>query len=122
MIVGLKDLGPPANHVLTMNAQSLPLITVADMVDEEGNWRWAVIDQILHSYVLLQLAAIKGHLPAFAADSVAWAGTNSGKFTITSAYSIHKGIVYGPEEDLWKLVHRFRGTKHMKFFFMDGLS
>ncbi|KAK8665313.1 hypothetical protein V6N13_005483 [Hibiscus sabdariffa] len=33
----IKDLGPLANHAMVRNAQSLPLSSVADMVDMEGN-------------------------------------------------------------------------------------
>ncbi|KAK8624366.1 hypothetical protein V6N13_065712 [Hibiscus sabdariffa] len=61
----IKDLGPLVNHAMVRNVQSLPMISVADMVDMEGNWRWAEIDQVLPSYVLLCLAAIKGHLSSF---------------------------------------------------------
>ncbi|KAK8693624.1 hypothetical protein V6N13_071199 [Hibiscus sabdariffa] len=85
-------------------SESLPLSSVADMVDMEGNWRWVEIDQVLPAYVLLRLAAIKGPLPSFVADSIAWAGTNSGKFSVTSAYTIRKGTAFGKDDRDWNMI------------------
>ncbi|KAK8685237.1 hypothetical protein V6N13_041242 [Hibiscus sabdariffa] len=59
--------------------------------DKEGNWRGRVLDQVLPSYVLLRLAAIKGPLPEFPADSVAWAGTKS-------------GTAFGRDEQNWNMI------------------
>ncbi|KAK8663319.1 hypothetical protein V6N13_083142 [Hibiscus sabdariffa] len=40
-------------------------------------------------------------------DSVMWAGTTTGKFTVKSTYEIRRGIVHGPEEDILTIISVF---------------
>ncbi|KAK8676606.1 hypothetical protein V6N13_142180 [Hibiscus sabdariffa] len=49
------------------------------MVDIDGEWKWAVLEQLLPTHVLLHLAVIKCPLQSFANDLVIWAGTSSAK-------------------------------------------
>ncbi|KAK8532542.1 hypothetical protein V6N12_053980 [Hibiscus sabdariffa] len=39
-----------------------------------------------------------------------------GQFSVKSAYRIQNGIVEGPNEDIWKVIARFKGTQRMRIF------
>ncbi|KAK8517165.1 hypothetical protein V6N12_032362 [Hibiscus sabdariffa] len=79
------------------------------MVGNDKNWNWALLDNLLPMTILLRLAAIKCPLPSFPLDSIRWARTSNRVFSVKSAYAIRRGAFQGPEEDVWKLIQRFRG-------------
>ncbi|KAL4335893.1 hypothetical protein GQ457_07G010770 [Hibiscus cannabinus] len=112
----IDSLGPLVHHLLPGRLPHCSNIPVASMVAGNGEWKWNELDQLLPPYVLLHLAAIKCPLPSFGNDNVAWVMTNSGKFTVKSAYGVCAGVEFGPEEDVWKLIHNFKGTQRMKMF------
>ncbi|KAK8713194.1 hypothetical protein V6N13_148416 [Hibiscus sabdariffa] len=91
-------------------------VPVAAMVVGNGEWKWNELEQLLLPHVLLHLVAIKCPLPSFSTDDVTWAMKYSGKFTVKSAYGVCAGIEFGPEEDVWQLIHKFWGTQRMKMF------
>ncbi|KAK8983270.1 hypothetical protein V6N11_073366 [Hibiscus sabdariffa] len=62
-------------------------------------------------HVLLRLAATKCPLSTFGSDEIRWAGNNTGNFTVSSAYTVRKGIAFGLEEDVWKLIHQIMTNK-----------
>ncbi|KAK8620617.1 hypothetical protein V6N13_067087 [Hibiscus sabdariffa] len=68
------------------------------MVAGNGEWKWNELEQLLPPYVLLHLAAIKCPLPSFGNDNVAWVMTNSGKFTLKSAYGVCAGHAAGLQQ------------------------
>ncbi|KAK8643822.1 hypothetical protein V6N13_013099 [Hibiscus sabdariffa] len=66
--------------------------------------------------ILLRIAAIKCPLPHFPRDELGWNGTTSGKFTIKSAYSIRCSVDEGPNEDIWRIIMRYKGTQLQQIF------
>ncbi|KAK8495653.1 hypothetical protein V6N12_063974 [Hibiscus sabdariffa] len=77
---------------------------VGAMICNDNNRNWALFDHLLHMPVFLRLAAIKCPLPSFPLDSVGWERTSNGDFTVKSAYAVRRGIVQGPEEDVWMII------------------
>ncbi|KAK8665915.1 hypothetical protein V6N13_006072 [Hibiscus sabdariffa] len=86
------------------------------MVGNDKNWNWALLDNLLPMTILWRLAAIKCPLPSFPLDSIGWARTSNRVFSVKLAYAIRRGAFQGPEEDVWKLIQRFRGTQRMEIF------
>ncbi|KAK8552291.1 hypothetical protein V6N12_040895 [Hibiscus sabdariffa] len=89
-------------------------VSVAHMVSNTGEWRWEVLEPMLPLDILLRIAAIKCPVPCFPADSVGWNGSTSGRFTLKSAYHIRHGVEEGPDENIWKIITKFKGFKERR--------
>ncbi|KAK9011406.1 hypothetical protein V6N11_044257 [Hibiscus sabdariffa] len=100
----MPEVGPLeeqlGEQLLSGSLVSNPNVLIADMVSEEGEWHWELFEQLILDSILLRIAAVKCHLPHFLVDLVRWAGTQSGKFMVRSAYGIRNGIEEGPDEDV----------------------
>ncbi|KAK9045990.1 hypothetical protein V6N11_051893 [Hibiscus sabdariffa] len=70
--------------VVTLN----PTASVADMVDDMGQWKWHLYEHLLSVEVLLRIAAIKESF----------------------------GVQFGPIEPVWKVIVGFKGIPCIKLF------
>ncbi|KAK8682164.1 hypothetical protein V6N13_054558 [Hibiscus sabdariffa] len=82
----IRDLGPLIAFVLSENADNLGSVSVAEMSDGSGNWRWSLFSHLLPENVLLHIAAVKGPLTSSSRDRVGWRGSSDLAFSIKSAY------------------------------------
>ncbi|KAE8719297.1 putative Kelch repeat-containing F-box family protein [Hibiscus syriacus] len=91
-------------------------VTVAAMVDAQGNWRWDCFESFLPVRVLLSIAAKKGPLAHFASDMVGWNLREDRKFTIKSAYESLDEDRNMEAGELWMVIHKYRGLQKIKLF------
>ncbi|KAK8624701.1 hypothetical protein V6N13_089589 [Hibiscus sabdariffa] len=84
----LEDVGSPINHVVAAGAIGLTRITLANMVDYngDGEWRWSEFDQLLPMDILLHITATKGPMMAYSGNIIGWKLNANHPFTIRSAY------------------------------------
>ncbi|KAK8650282.1 hypothetical protein V6N13_139927 [Hibiscus sabdariffa] len=81
--------------------------SVADMALSNGEWKWHLFEHILPRDIVLRIAAIKGPLSMFAADSVGWKLSSSNQFSLRSAYEVHMGNSSSVPSKLWRNIHSY---------------
>lgn len=91
-------------------------VCVNDMVDDEGKWRWDMLDNKLPASCLLQIASYKVHVDAKDMDSCYWSRSSSGKISIKSVYLKLTNNEQGKERGDWRLVWGWRGPERVKTF------
>lgn len=60
--------------------------TVADFVDDNGNWNWLSLSHFLPYHVLLRIASIHPPVAVRGEDQVYWRESPKGIFTVKSTY------------------------------------
>ena len=57
---------------------------VADFIDVNGNWCWSSFEQYLPNNIILQIVALHPPSHAKGMDTIFWAHSKHGEFTISS--------------------------------------
>ncbi|KAK8984515.1 hypothetical protein V6N11_047736 [Hibiscus sabdariffa] len=97
-------------------AVPLPSASVADMVDELGQWKWHLLERCLPLDILLRIAAVKPPAGLSIDDSPCWSHTPNGNIQVKSAYWSRMGIQSEPLEHVWKTIQDFKGLPRIKHF------
>ncbi|KAK8532502.1 hypothetical protein V6N12_053942 [Hibiscus sabdariffa] len=93
---------------------------VADMVTNDGNWNWNIINNILPHQVLRRVSAVIPPNPTFGSDTPSWRWEENRLFSSSSAY---KALEPRSEEEngkIWKLIwsqhlpQRIRGVEDVE--------
>ncbi|KAK8698650.1 hypothetical protein V6N13_114761 [Hibiscus sabdariffa] len=71
-------------------------VSVAAMVDADGDWKWELFRHRFPTQVLLRIAAIQRPKPSFHMDSIGWKLRDDRQFSIRTAYHVRCG-----EESKW---------------------
>ncbi|KAE8705555.1 hypothetical protein F3Y22_tig00110422pilonHSYRG00069 [Hibiscus syriacus] len=90
--------------------------SVADMVDNNGEWRWAAFQSYLPFNVLLWVAAKKCPIESDTRDMVGWYLREDLNFSVKSAYPTRIKDYSGSKEPVWGLIHKYRGLSKIKYF------
>ncbi|KAE8669138.1 hypothetical protein F3Y22_tig00112254pilonHSYRG00076 [Hibiscus syriacus] len=107
----LNEFGPLINHVTAAGAIDMQLVTVADMIYEEGNWIWSKFEQYLPMNVKLRIATKKGPQPQFGPDMVGWNPREDRRFTVKSAYELREDQSDRNDNAVWNALANFRDSK-----------
>ncbi|KAK9011173.1 hypothetical protein V6N11_044027 [Hibiscus sabdariffa] len=73
--------GPLAENLLVRTLWVNNAIMVSDMVDEFGQWKWHLFDQMVPVSVLLQIAAIKPLFESRVTDQICGGATTNKRFS-----------------------------------------
>ncbi|KAK9034128.1 hypothetical protein V6N11_050306 [Hibiscus sabdariffa] len=90
--------------------------TVASMVDEYGQWQWELFEHKLPYSVLLRIASVKALARGRIPDRLCWGLTSNKQFTVCSTYEVRSPIHFGPDERVWSVIHRFKGSSRVRLF------
>lgn len=89
---------------------------VVEYVDENGNWRWNVLQDKLSASSLLKLAAIKPPSLGDGDDLPFWGWTSFGVFTVKSAYAQLADSQWEEENSAWRKIWLWNGPQHLRVF------
>ncbi|KAE8662915.1 hypothetical protein F3Y22_tig00113124pilonHSYRG00408 [Hibiscus syriacus] len=113
----LSDIGPLKNHLLNQqDGSNLPATTVAEMIDEQGKWRWPIIYETLPVQIIHRLKATMTLKQVQQMDTPGWKWQPNRKFTVCSAYQIQTENYSGPTEKIWQTIAKYRGLQRIKIF------
>ncbi|XP_024042019.1 uncharacterized protein LOC112099143 [Citrus clementina] len=88
---------PLTNYTVTSIPNSMRNMLVADCVDQNGNWLWNKFSFCLNNHVVLRIASMAPPSAMQGDDRVYWGASNTGIFTVHSAYRVLTN--FGPAED-----------------------
>ncbi|KAK8611522.1 hypothetical protein V6N13_131570 [Hibiscus sabdariffa] len=101
----LGDLGPLVDYASAPDIiSSMPRVTVADMVDNTGSWRWREVESLLPSSVLHRLAATMPPTNLQSHDFIGWKWRDNRENAVRSAYDYRTGYSRDAHEEVWKVV------------------
>ncbi|KAA3453419.1 reverse transcriptase [Gossypium australe] len=119
-IRGWKDnwipkLGPllsyvPAHSRLNMDS------TPKDWVLQEGCWNIDMLKIWLPDDIIKRILSIPPPHPTEGEDRIIWACTESGSFTIRSAYRSLKENTWRPKDDNWNIIWKYQGPQRVRIF------
>ncbi|GMI80336.1 hypothetical protein HRI_001702900 [Hibiscus trionum] len=113
----LGEVGALRDHVSDSSLRDgLPLVSVADMVADNGSWRWPAFQHLLPQVILMRLAAVLPPQQVGVADGVGWKWEARKEFSVRSAYQVRSGSVSSSSESVWKVINHFRGLQRIKVF------
>ncbi|KAE8718544.1 hypothetical protein F3Y22_tig00110013pilonHSYRG00516 [Hibiscus syriacus] len=114
----LSDVGPLKNHLLNQqDGSNLPMVSVTEMVDEQGKWRWPIIYETLPLQIIHRLTATMTPKQVQQMDTPGWKWQPNRKFTVCYAYQIRTENNSGPiGEDMANYIQISRTTKNKDFF------
>ncbi|KAL4347507.1 hypothetical protein GQ457_17G014650 [Hibiscus cannabinus] len=112
----IGDLGPLAQHTLSVVDSVLARATVSDMVDDRGRWLWEKFHGFLPMYVLMHMDVVKGPTRYLLSDNARWRGCEDNLFTINMAYNMCVGVVDQRVESHWRIIYKFCGIHHICIF------
>ena len=95
---------------------SMRNMTVAECVDQNGNWLWNRFSSLLNNHAVLRIASMAPPSAARGDDRVYWGASNTGTFTVQSAY--HVLTSHSPVEDShdWRHLWQWRGPQSTRIF------
>ncbi|KAK8579135.1 hypothetical protein V6N12_069465 [Hibiscus sabdariffa] len=91
-----------ASRVIEGVTVPFPTTSVADMVDELGQWKWYVLEHCLPVDMLLRIAFVKAPYGLNLHDAPCWRPTTNGNFQVQSIYWYWLGVQNGPLDPIWK--------------------
>lgn len=77
--------------------------TVADFVDQNGNWNWISFRHLLPNNIILRISSIFPPRQERGEDQLYWAESERGSFTVKSAYHAISKNTYNMEDRVWNL-------------------
>ncbi|CAN1797820.1 Putative ribonuclease H protein At1g65750 [Linum perenne] len=90
--------------------------TVAEAVDEYGEWDWRFLHNSLPPHIVLHVAGMKQPSPDSGEDDLIWGPDPKGLFSIKSTYEVLSSIGKGNDGQLWKIVWNWKGPNRIRFF------
>ncbi|CAN1165568.1 Putative ribonuclease H protein At1g65750 [Linum perenne] len=90
--------------------------TVAEAVDENGNWNWSLLNSFLPSEFVSQVAGMPPPTANSGEDELIWGPDPKGSFTLKSAYEIRAAINHLAISDPWRTVWNWQGPNRIRFF------
>ncbi|WCJ44200.1 RNA-directed DNA polymerase (reverse transcriptase)-related family protein [Euphorbia peplus] len=110
------DLGPLLRLATGPVDPNIINLTVADMMDESGDWCWPRFIHLLPELCIYTLAASLGCRLTSGKDQAFWMGSSSGLFTVKSAYSIISDDFSNGGSNMWKDIWRWDGPHRIRSF------
>ncbi|CAN1139380.1 Putative ribonuclease H protein At1g65750, partial [Linum perenne] len=90
--------------------------TVADMVTEEGEWNFSLIEMFLQPEYTDLVAGMPPPRRNSGDDDWIWGCESSGRFTIKSAYNIICNSEELPSRSIWRSIWRWSGPNRIRHF------
>ncbi|KAH9706368.1 hypothetical protein KPL70_012184 [Citrus sinensis] len=88
---------PLTNYTVTSIPNSMRNMLVANCVDQNRNWLWNKFSFCLNNHAVLKIASMAPPSAMRGDDRVYWGASNTGIFTVHSAYRVLTN--FGPAED-----------------------
>jgi hypothetical protein len=89
---------------------------VADMVDDEGNWKTHTLSLLLPPDIIRKITALPPPMDADGADERSWLGDRMGRFTISSAYKLVCGYHELETNAIWKRIWSLEAPERIRCF------
>ncbi|KAE8680959.1 hypothetical protein F3Y22_tig00111358pilonHSYRG00126 [Hibiscus syriacus] len=113
----IGDIGTLEAQVTDQGRRAtLPAIMVVEMVDENGDWKWTLINRLLPQHIILRLMATMNLKKVQELDKPVWKWNPTRMFTVRSTYDLRAGHNSKATEKLWKVIARFEGIQRVKIF------
>lgn len=77
---------------------------VGDLVDQDGNWKWNLIREILPYHYLMKIAAVYPPRRDARPDCIIWNDTPTGSFSSKSAYVRLEKDNWEGKDIMWKTI------------------
>ncbi|KAA3460126.1 reverse transcriptase [Gossypium australe] len=119
-IRGWKDnwipkVGPLLSYVPAYSRLNMDS-TLKDWVLQEGCWNIDMLKIWLPEDIIKRILSIPPPHPAEGEDKIIWARTESGSFTIRSAYRSIKENTWRPKDENWKNIWKYQGPQRVRTF------
>jgi len=114
----LEGYGPLNMHTNQIIPEDLINCTVADMVDNRGQWQWETFAHLLPIQVLMILAGYNPPTPQLGGDKAYWRHSPGGQFSVKSAYLIQEDSTVSQQQfdPLWHIIWKWKGLERVKIF------
>lgn len=89
---------------------------VADYALSNGNWNWAMMENLIPIQVVSKLHSILPPFEYLEQDRLIWANDKSGSYTVKSAYFVFSEDNLQPSVVCWQKVWRWKGPERMRYF------
>ena len=90
--------------------------TVCEYVNTNREWKWNSFASYLPNEILLSIAAMRRPCDEDGEDSMIWGASQTGKFTIKSAFELVERHRWEEEHPKWKAVWKWSGSERVKTF------
>ncbi|KAK9016911.1 hypothetical protein V6N11_079403 [Hibiscus sabdariffa] len=89
---------------------------VSEMVDDNGQWLWGAIADLLPCDILLRIVAVKPPVTGLTKDFPRWLSSLNDQFTVSFAYMLRAGMSIGSVEPCWAVIARYKGLPRIRTF------
>ncbi|KAE8690162.1 hypothetical protein F3Y22_tig00110925pilonHSYRG00072 [Hibiscus syriacus] len=116
----LSDVGALHTQVLDQSRTvNLPHVSVASMVNNEGEWKWSEISNLLPQWIKLRLAATPPPHNEQGGDRLGWKWRVDRRILVKSAYE-HKWTETEQNDNIeyrtWNTIAKFQGMLRIRMF------
>lgn len=81
---------------------------------EDRGWRWSIFSSFLPSTTLLKLASVVVGYRGIEEDTPVWKASESGLFSVRSAYELAAGLTSDQFQSGWKPIWRLQVQERIK--------
>ncbi|WCJ31853.1 Polynucleotidyl transferase ribonuclease H-like superfamily protein [Euphorbia peplus] len=110
------DLGPLILLSTGPISEGTLHLSVADMVDDIGRWRWHLFHHLLPDMCNLSIVAYLVCHTSGDSDQCFWMGTSSGIFSVKSAYELIADEVNSTTHRIWDFIWKWPGPNRIRCF------
>jgi ribonuclease HI len=112
----LESYGPIINHLeREVQVETLDY-TVADMVDDRGNWKWDVFAHLIPMQIVMSIVGYTPPMQDGIDDMVGWDHSSNGKLTVRTAYMVLEERGEMDQDPIWRLIRKWQGMERIKVF------
>ncbi|XP_016748714.1 uncharacterized protein [Gossypium hirsutum] len=111
----IPDVGPLSSYVATHSRLDLES-PLRDWVLPDNSWNVDLLSVWLPEAIIKRIVSIPPPYPTGGVDRIIWAYSDSGSFSIRSAYWTLKENSWSPIDDTWKSVWKYQGPQRVRLF------
>eukprot|EP00258_Populus_trichocarpa_P027694 XP_024443713.1 uncharacterized protein LOC112324533 [Populus trichocarpa] len=112
----LESYGPIINHLEREVQVDTLDYTVADMVDDRGNWKWDVFAHLIPMQIVMSIVGYTPPMQDGIDDTVGWDHSSNGKLTVRTAYMVLEERGEMDQDPIWRLIRKWQGMERIKVF------
>jgi hypothetical protein len=96
--------------------EQLKHVKVKEVVDENGNWNWRILENWLPAEIMYKIATALPPDDSAGDDKQQWQGNSAKAFSITNIYHDICGFNQRDSDDKWKRVWKLKTPERVKHF------